>query len=98
VNRWLIATIVIAITVFLVFVIQRVVAAHRAQASTGSEELKGKTAPVRTALTPAGTVFLEGEIWKAVLDKGQAEPGETVIVTRSEGLTLYVTKSDKGGC
>lgn len=97
VNPWLIAAILVIITAFLVFVIQRVVAAHRTQATTGSEDLKGKTVLVHTALSPVGTVFLEGEIWKAVLDEGKAEIGETVIITKSEGLTLYVSKSEKGG-
>lgn len=97
VNPWLIATILILITAFLIFVIQRVVAAHRNRATTGSEDLAGRRVPVRTPLAPKGTVFYEGEIWKAVLDEGRAEPGETVIITGSEGLTLHVTKINKGG-
>ncbi|MDD2252499.1 MAG: nodulation protein NfeD [Dehalococcoidales bacterium] len=97
VKPWLIVIILLIITALLVFIIQRVVAAHRAQASTGSEDLKGKTVKVRTALSPSGTVFLEGEIWKAVLDEGNAEPGETVTINRSEGLTLHVSKTNMGG-
>lgn len=97
VNPWLIAIILVVITGILVFVIQRVAAAHRTQASTGSEHFRGKEASVRTTLSPSGTVFVEGEIWRAVLDEGTAEPGETVIIKRSEGLTLYVSKLEKGG-
>lgn len=97
VKPWLIIIILLIITALLVFIIQRVVAAHRTQASTGSEDLKGKTVTVRTALSPSGTVFLEGEIWKAVLDEGKAEPGETVTINRSEGLTLHVSKTNTGG-
>lgn len=97
VNPWLIAIILILITAFLIFVIQRVVAAHRNRTNTGSEDLIGRRVPVRTPLAPKGTVFYEGEIWKAVLDEGRAEPGETVIITGSEGLTLHVTKINKGG-
>jgi len=98
VNLWLIATILVIILAFLVFVVQRVIKAHRGQVSTGSEDLEGKPAEVRTRLSPVGTVFLEGELWKAILDEGSAEPGETVFVTRSKGLTVYVSKSNKGGC
>ena len=88
----LIITVAICFATFLVFVINRVVAAHRSQATTGREELLGKTAVVRTALNPEGTVLHEGEIWTAVLDKGQAGPGEEVIITKYEGLKLHVTQ------
>lgn len=88
----LIAVVAITIAAMLAFVINRVVAAHRRQAATGKEELVGKTAVVKTALTPEGSVFHEGEIWTAELDTGQAEPGEEVLITKSEGLKLYVTK------
>ncbi len=92
VNIGLIILVAVIFAAFLAFVINRVVVAHRRQATTGREELLGKTAVVRTALNPEGTVLHEGEIWAAVLDKGQAEPGEEVIITKYEGLKLYVTK------
>ncbi len=92
IDPWLIATVAIFFTALLVFVVNRVVAAHRRQATTGREELLGKTAIVRTSLEPEGTVFHEGEIWTAVLDKGRAEPGEEVLITKVEGLKLFVTK------
>jgi membrane-bound ClpP family serine protease len=97
VNPWLITTVVLVITVFLLFVIHKVVTAHRHQPTTGSEDLKGKEVPVHTALQPHGTVLYEGEIWKAFLDEGTAEPGETVVITGWQGLTLFVTKDNKGG-
>lgn len=88
----LIAVVAVTIAGMLAFVINRILAAHRRQATTGKEELVGKTAVVKTALKPEGTIFHEGEIWTAELDAGQAEPGEEVIITKSEGLKLYVTK------
>ncbi len=92
VNPWLIATVVICIATFFAFVIQRVVRAHRHQASTGREELVGKTAVVTAALEPEGTVLFKGERWTAVSEKGRVKPGEAVIITRVDGLKLYVTK------
>jgi len=92
VDPWLIATVVICITAFFAFVISRVIRAHRRQASTGREELVGKTATVKVALEPEGTVFLKGERWTAISESGQVKPGETVIITKVDGLTLYVTK------
>jgi membrane-bound serine protease (ClpP class) len=97
VNIGLIIVVAVCFAGFLAFVVNRVVAAHRRQAATGREELLGKTAIVRTALNPEGTVLHEGEIWTAVLDKGQAEPREEVIIKRFDGLKLYVSKKDKGG-
>jgi len=92
VDPGLIATVTIIIAGLLVFVLQRVIRAHRRQASTGREELIGKTAIVKTALEPEGTIFFKGERWVAVSDKGRAKPGDTVVITKVDGLKLYVTK------
>ncbi len=97
VNPAIIITVAISISATLAFIINRVLVAHRRRATTGREELMDKTVVVRTALKPEGTVFHEGEIWLAVLDEGQAEAGEEVIITGFEGLKLYVTKKNKGG-
>ena len=92
IDPWLIATVVILIAGFFAFVIQRVIRAHRRQASTGREELIGKTAVAREALDPEGIVFFKGERWAAISEKGRVEPGEEVIITKVDGLKLYVTK------
>jgi len=92
VSPWLIALVVIVVVGFAAFVIQRVVTAHRRQATTGREELIGKRAVVKVALSPEGTVLHEGELWRAELDGGQAEPGEEVTITKYDGLKLWVTK------
>jgi membrane-bound serine protease (ClpP class) len=92
VNIGLVITISVIIALILAFILNRVLKAHRRQASTGKEELIGKTATVHTKLNPKGTIFHEGEIWKAVLDEGQAEAGEEVTITKIDGLKLYVTK------
>jgi len=92
VNPWLIATTVIIITVVFVFVISRIIRAHHRQASTGREELVGKTATVKEALDPEGTVLLKGERWTAISEKGRVKPGEEVTVTKVDGLILRVTK------
>jgi len=96
VNIGLVIAISVIIALILAFILNRVLKAHRRQASTGKEELIGKTATVRTTLNPKGTIFHEGEIWQAKLDEGQAEAGEEVIITRVDGLNLYVTKKSGG--
>ncbi|MFH1003143.1 MAG: nodulation protein NfeD [Chloroflexota bacterium] len=92
VSPWLIAFVTIIIVLIFVFVISRVVQAHRRRPSTGREELAGKTATVRVALAPVGTVLFKGELWTAVSEAGRIEPGEEVIITRVDGLKLRVTK------
>ncbi len=92
INPWLIAVVVICIAAFFVFAIQRIVRAHRRQATTGREELVGKTAVVKVALDPEGMVLFKGERWTAISEKGRVKPGEEVIITKVDGLKLYVTK------
>ena len=89
---WVIPTIAVSIGAIIAFIIYHVVRAHRRQATTGREELPGKKAVVKVALEPEGTVLHEGELWTAVLDEGKAKPGEEVIITKFDGMKLYVTK------
>ncbi len=92
ISPWLIATVTIIIAALFAFVISRVIRAHRRQAKTGREELAGKTAVVKVALEPEGIVFFKGERWTAISEEGPIKAGEEVIITRVDGLTLYVTK------
>jgi membrane-bound serine protease (ClpP class) len=92
ISPWLIALVTILVASFFAFVIQRVVRVHRRQAYTGREELIGKTAVVKVALDPEGMVLFKGELWTAISEKGRVKPGEEVIITKVDGLKLYVTK------
>jgi membrane-bound serine protease (ClpP class) len=94
IDPWLIATVTIVITALFAFIVNRAISAHRKQAKTGREELVRKTVVVKEVLDPEGTVFFKGERWAAILDKGQAELGEEVIITEVDGLMLRVTKKD----
>ena len=92
---WVIPTVAAVIGGIIAFIVYRVVRTHRRQVKTGKEELIGKTATVKRALEPKGMILYKGELWTAILDKGQAKLGEEVIITKSDGLTLYVTKPQK---
>jgi membrane-bound serine protease (ClpP class) len=92
INPWLLALIIVIVVVCLYFVVLWSVRAHQRKIAAGKEELIGNTAVVLTALNPKGMVFVEGERWTAVIDKGQAEPEEEVIITAVEGLKLLVTR------
>ena len=93
IDPWLIVLAAIAIAAFLVITIVLVIRAHRRRVSAGREDLIGKTAEVKTALNPKGTVLIEGEHWMAVSEDGQMEPGEEVVITKVDRLTVWVTKS-----
>jgi membrane-bound serine protease (ClpP class) len=96
VNPWLIAIVVVVVAGFIVFAVQRVVWAHRRQATTGREDLVGKGAIVKKALQPEGMVLFRGELWSAVSESGPVKAGEEVTISRVEGLKLYVTRKQGG--
>jgi len=89
---WLIVIILIGIAAFIAVTIIWGIRAHHHQVSAGREDLVGKTAEVKIALEPKGVVFIQGERWKAVSEKGRIESGEEVVITKVEGLKLWVTK------
>jgi len=93
-DAWLIVIIAICAAGILAFVVERVVRAHRQQASAGREELVGRTAEVEVTLDPKGLVLIEGERWAAISEKGRVKPGEEVIVTKVDGLKLRVVKKE----
>lgn len=80
---------------FVAFVIYAIVRGQRRKVSVGVEDMIGKEAVVRTALDPKGTVLAEGELWTAIAEDSTIEPGEEVIITRTEGLRLWVTRKSE---
>ena len=94
VDPWLIILVVIGAVVFFAIAIIWGIRAHHHQASAGREELVGKIAEVKIALEPKGIVFIQGERWTAISEKGRLEPGEEVIITKVDGLKLRVTKKE----
>ena len=92
VDPWLIALVIIVTIALTVFVVWLSIRAHRHQALAGREELIGKTAEVLTVMEPKGTVFIQGERWTAISEADRIEPGEEVIITKVNGLKMWVTK------
>ncbi len=92
VDPWLIAIFIIFAIAFLAVVVILGIRAHQRRISAGKEELIGKTAEVKVALDPKGIVFVEGEQWTAISETVRVEPGEEVIISKVDGLKLYVTK------
>ena len=86
----LVVTVGVATGAFFAFVVAKAVGALRRQPATGSEGLAGEIAVARTPLTPAGTVFLKGELWRAQTEGDPVEQGQEVVVLRREGFRLWV--------
>lgn len=76
---------------FFFFAVFKVVQARRRRPTTGRESLVGKIAQTRTDLAPEGTVFVSGELWRAVSENGSIPSGQPVRVVAAEGLRLRVT-------
>jgi membrane-bound serine protease (ClpP class) len=64
--------------------------AHRNKVVTGRQGMIGEIGVTQTPLSPAGQIFIHGEIWNAVSSEPVAV-GEQVAVNRVDGLTLAVT-------
>ena len=92
VDPWLIALVIIVTIALTVFVVWLSIRAHRHQALAGREELIGKTAEVLTVMEPKGTVFIQGERWTAISESDRIEPGEEVIITKVDGLKMWVIR------
>jgi membrane-bound serine protease (ClpP class) len=94
-NRGLIAGVTAGITAFAIFVIGAIIRGQRRRKATGAEGMIGELAIAKTALDPTGTVLAEGELWTAASEGGRVAPGEEVIISRVEGLKLWVAKKLK---
>jgi membrane-bound serine protease (ClpP class) len=79
------------ITMFLVTLVIR---ARRNKAVMGNDTLVNQIAEARTALSPSGTVFLQGEYWNAE-SESPVEKGGHVRVVSVEGLKLHVAPVGK---
>jgi membrane-bound serine protease (ClpP class) len=88
-----IAAVAVLLGVLVLLAGRKVLAAHRNEpVRTGSEEMLGATAEVRSPLDPTGQVFVQGAIWHARLGdgEGRAAVGDKVIIESVDGLTLVV--------
>ena len=95
VDRGLIAGVTAGITAFAIFVIGAIVRGQRRRKATGAEGMIGTIAIAKTPLDPTGTVLTQGELWTAASEGGRVAPGEEVVISRVEGLKLWVAKKSK---
>jgi len=96
VSPWLIALITVPIVLMVFTAFVNIMRIRRMPAKMGLETVVGRTVVARSALTPQGFVFMDGENWQAEAEDGNIQPGEKVIVTQIRGLRLKVRKKPEG--
>ena len=65
------------------------VRARRNKIVTGEQGLIGEIGVAQTSLSPAGKVFVHGELWDAISTM-PVPAGEQIVVRQVDGLTLRV--------
>ena len=84
--------VVLAFAAIVLFLLTLVFKAHSRRALTGREGLVGETGTARTDLSPAGKVFVHGELWEAEAET-PVRAGERVkVIEVLEGLKIRVRK------
>jgi membrane-bound serine protease (ClpP class) len=81
------------ITIFLMDLALR---ARRNKVVTGSQGLIGEIGIARTMLSPAGKVFVHGELWDAICT-APVDVGQSVVVRQVDGLLLQVEPAAAAG-
>jgi membrane-bound serine protease (ClpP class) len=79
---------------FFLFAIGAGIRAQRRRVVTGREGLLGALGVTRSELSPSGTVFLQGELWRAETDAGTIPVGQSVRVAGVDGLRLHVHRAE----
>ena len=77
-------------TALFVFIISKALLIQRKSPAIGTKSLVGMNGEVKISMDPQGTVFVNGEYWKARSLEGRIPPGEDVTVVGMEGRTLLV--------
>ena len=96
VDRSIIATAVLAVSVFMVAIGYLVLRTRHRPATTGAEGLVGARGVVRRRVDGEGVVSVHGESWTAVSDD-PLEAGESIEVVRLEPrLRLRVRRAGSG--
>jgi membrane-bound serine protease (ClpP class) len=87
----LILAVAAALAAFFLLAVSAGMRAQRAPVRSGGDRLVGAVGVARSALTPEGTVHVQGEMWSAVAVDGHIAEGEQVRVLGLDGLRVRVT-------
>ncbi len=94
---WAIILVAIGMAFFAAVTVWLIIRLRGKPVETGQEGLVGRLAEVRKPLTPEGMVFVDGALWRAICEHGEADIGEWVRITSVHALRLVVSKTDMKG-
>lgn len=87
----------VVVAFLTIFLLSRVLAAHKRRPVTGKEGMIGELGEVRLTCNPVGKVLVHGEYWDAVTEDGTAaETGSAVEVVAVEDRRLRVRVVEEG--
>jgi membrane-bound serine protease (ClpP class) len=84
--------VVLAVSLIVLFLLTLVIKAHRRRSVSGRDGMIGEAGTARTDLSPAGTVFVHGELWEAVAAEPVRAGDKVKVLAVLEGLKLKVGK------
>jgi membrane-bound serine protease (ClpP class) len=76
------------------FILTKAVRSRGLRPQVGVESLVGAVAQARTDLAPQGTVFVQGERWRAEAQDAPIAAGEEVEIVAVQGFCLYVKRKE----
>ncbi|MEA3238314.1 MAG: nodulation protein NfeD [Candidatus Bipolaricaulota bacterium] len=82
-------------TALFVFIISKALLIQRKSPTIGVKSLVGMRGEAKISINPQGTVFVNGEYWKARSLEGRIPPGEDVTVVGMDGHTLLVRRTQE---
>ena len=76
---------------FFIGIVGLALTAHKKKPVSGVDEMIGMQGRVQTEINPTGQILIHGELWEAE-SPDPINPGDSVRVTKVEGLKLHVKK------
>lgn len=86
--------VMIVAVLFLIFIIDLVIRAHKKKITTGKEGLLLEIGSAFSDIEQEGTVMVHGELWNAQSVEGKINKGEKVIVVKVTGTKIIVKRSN----
>ncbi len=95
--RWLTAlSVSIPLGLITIFLMTIAIRARQNKVTTGIEGMIGEIGVARSPLTPAGKIFVHGELWDAI-STSSVNTGQNVVVRGMKDLTLQVEPAGETG-
>ncbi len=92
VSRWLVFGLAIVAGVLALLLATALLRVRRMSKTSGPAWMIGAKGRARTSLEPDGIVRVRGELWEATADDPPLEENADIVVTRVEGLHVWVKR------